>query len=206
MALTIVLILILFICLAMLWTEGMWGNAVTLINTVISCIVATNCYEAVVAFGMDNAPTYTYVLDYLCLWGAFAACFAVLRSATDAISRHKVKFKKPVEQAGRALFAFATGWVIVCFTTYSLHTAPLGENPFRASLHHDGNTKNFLGLGPDIMWLAFAQSRSKGALSRADESGPDGVRVYDPDSTFMARYASRRKKLETIEGLRTKGQ
>lgn len=202
MVLGILLIVILFICIAMLWNEGMWGNAITTLSVMFSSMVATNYWEPLADFLTGRLPSFTYLWDFISLWLLFVVTFGITRGLTDLLSRHKLKFKLPVEQVGRVVFAVWAAWLIVCFTTFSLHTAPLAKDCLRGSFRYTAAEKNFFGLGPDRLWLAFTQSRSMGPLSRSDEQGPDGVRKFDPESTFMARYARRREQLEGLEGLR----
>ena len=189
MVLALCLFAIFFICVAMLWNEGMWSNALTLINAVLAALVATNYFEPAAA-ALDKSgrlPTYTYLLDYLVLWGIFFVAFTVFRAFTDAISKYRVRFKLPVEQAGRVIFAAATGWVLVCLALMTLHTAPLARTSFRGSFQQEPLSNNFLGMAPDRMWLGFVQSRSMGALSS------DPPVVFDPQSEFIMKYGSRRE-------------
>ena len=86
--------------------------------------------------------------------------------ATDSLSRYRVRFRMPVEHTGRVVFAAWTGWVILCFVVFSLHTAPLARSPFRGGFAQEPLSNNFVGLAPDRIWLGFMQSRSEGALSR----------------------------------------
>lgn len=202
MALTIILLSILFICVAMLWNEGMWSNALSVMNVTLAGLVATNSWEMLADNLNEKAPSFTYLLDFVSLWFVFCLTYGILRAVTDQISKHKIKFKMPIEQAGRAIFALWTGWVMVCFTTFTLHTAPLAKDCLRGSFKYNVGEQNFLGLGPDVLWLGFVQSLSKGALSRADAQGQDGVRVFDPGSNFRGRYAERRAKLEPEKGMR----
>jgi hypothetical protein len=187
---------IFIVCLAMLWNEGMWSNALTLVNTVLAALVATNYFELVADFLDKQQPTYTYVWDFLSLWGLFALTYALLRAFTDTISRHRVRFKMPVEQAGRLSFAAATGWVMICFTLMTLHTAPLAQTAFRGSFQPQPMSNDFLGMAPDRMWLGFVQSRSRGALSLSNPN------VFDPSGEFILKYGSRRDNFSKQPELR----
>jgi hypothetical protein len=186
MALTITLIALFFICFAMLWNEGMWGNALTLINAILAAVIASNFFEPAADFMDKQAGSYTYLWDYLMLWGLFALSFLVLRAVTDAISPYRIKYKLPVEQAGRAFFALATGWLLVCFFLMALHTAPLAQTAFKGSFGTSPMANYFLGTAPDRIWLGYMQSLSRGILSQGTPQ------VFDSDATFIPKYGSRR--------------
>ncbi|MCA9188238.1 MAG: hypothetical protein KDA99_21570, partial [Planctomycetales bacterium] len=141
---------------------------------------------------------------FLAIWLIFALAMAIMRIITDAVSKHQVRFKAPVEHVGRLLFPFLTGWVLVCLACASLHTAPLARTAFKGSFQPEYMSKNFLFLAPDRMWLGFVQSRSAGALSvnDPDASSPypedQGKRIFDPAGEFVAKYGQRRADLEAL--------
>jgi hypothetical protein len=66
---------------------------------------------------------------------------------------------------------------------------------------------NFLGMAPGKQWLAFMQSRSRGALSRGEDDQslrsplPQdkdvNARVFDPESRFILKYHQRREDFES---------
>lgn len=190
------------VCVAMLWNEGLWGNAVTLVNATLAALVATNYFEPAAVWLEGQIPSYTYFVDFLSLWAIFAVVFFVLRAVTDQLSKYHVRFKMPVEHVGRILLATWVGWVMVCFTDMSLHTAPLARDSFRGSFQIKPESGNFFfGLSPSRQWLALMQSRSRGALSRdggqyASLREEDrGRRVFDPNGEFMFKYGYRRELL-----------
>ena len=193
-----ILFLVFIVCIAMMWTEGMWGNALSFVNTIFAAMIATNYWEPLADLIEEQLPSYTYLWDFLSIWLLFAITFGISRAITDTLSKHKVRFKLPVEHGGRAFFAAATGWVLICFTTTTLHMAPIPQVPFGGSFAQDPDHKCLFGLAPDRLWLGYMQSRSRGALSRGDESASSphkedkGKRVFDPRSEFMMKYAVRR--------------
>jgi hypothetical protein len=186
----IVFIVIIFVCVAMMWTEGCWSNALSFVNVVFASMVAMNGYEMLAGYFEGQLPGYTHVWDFLSIWGVFWLAIAVLRAVTDAISKHQVRFKAPVETAGNALFALATAWVFVCFTCATLHMAPLAQTAFRGSFAKTPMTNHFFFLSPDRLWLGYTHSRTKegGALY--------GGKPFDKDGEFLVKFAARRKELE----------
>ena len=81
-------------------------------------------------------------------------------------------------------------------------TAPIGGQPLGAWESPDA--KSFLVLSPERMWLAFAHSRSMGALSNSNSGAPlhpedaqSGSQVFDSNAEYTYKYYARRKKAES---------
>ena len=72
---------ILFACVAMCYAEGMWSNAIRLINVVTAGLLAVNFFEPLARWLDGMQPSYTYLWDYLSLWALFAV-FAWWSSAS----------------------------------------------------------------------------------------------------------------------------
>ena len=89
------------------------------------------------------------------------------------------------------MFSLLVGWVMVCFTLMTLHTAPLGRNFLWEGFSTDTDERMIFGMGPDRQWLGFTRNLSTGAFGRSDES-----REFNADDEFMPKYATRRKLLE----------
>ena len=202
--LNLVLFLIFAICVAALWFQGLWSNIVTLINMLFAMMLAFNYFEPVSDLLDGVEASYTYLWDFLALWGLFAIAFGLLRLVTDMVSRKRVVFDFWVETIGRSILAVWIAWLFIGFTCATMHTAPLGEQPL--GFQPTPKSGNFLGMDPGRHWLAFMQSRSRGALSRGDSSGaspssmPEDkdlkVRIFDPDSKFILKYHQRRVQFE----------
>ncbi len=181
---TFLMIVIMFACLASLYTEGIWGNAIRLINVVTSALLATNFFEPVADWMEGMAPSYTYVVDFVALWGLFALFMIVFRLATDLLSRVKVRFLKIADQIGSIVLAFWIGWVMVCFTATSLHVAPLAHKPLWGSFQAEN--RMLFDTAPDRQWLAFTQKMSLGPYCRLTTiPGKNEKYVFDPDGLFM---------------------
>jgi len=223
--LTLLLVVVMLVCIAFLWNEGLWGNAITLVNVVMAGLIATNYFEPLSAFieGIGGTMlSYTYVWDFLCLWLLFVFVFGVMRVVTDKLTKTKVYFRAPVEHAGRVIVALTVAYVMMAFTCFSLHTAPLAEHSFGGSFHRarkvspytlDLNGKeittdvdiqhHFLGLGPDYHWHEFVQMLSQapdeyhmtGPVSRWTLGGWE-KRTFDPHDRYFFKYGARRRWLE----------
>jgi hypothetical protein len=129
----------------------------------------------------------------------------VLRALTDMISSKKLKFERTTEIIGQSVLSFWIACVFLSFTLFTLHLSPLPPSVFQAD-----PASSTLGIGPDRFWLAFVQSRSRGALSSSKEenlvadefkgpSHPDDAeldaRVFDAEGSFIPTNLIRRQKL-----------
>lgn len=189
MMLTIFITVIMLVVISMLWNEGLWSNALTMVNAFLASIVATNLYEPLAGFMDKQADSLTYFWDFLSLWLIFAISFGVFRSLTDQLSKTRVRFKMPVDLAGRAIFGLGTAWYVAMFTLFSLHTAPTDRSSFGKGFAASPDAANFF-FSPDIQWLGFMQSRSEegGAMARSTAV------PFDPKSEFILKYGQRRRE------------
>ena len=191
MYLIILLGLVFVACFAALFTSGLWSNTLTLINVVTSALLATNYFEPLAGWLDKLAPSGTYVWDFLAIWLVFGVAMMVLRAATDFASTVKVRFLQPVDQFGGYLFACWIAWVMVCFTTMTLHTAPLARNFLGGAFQPEPDSRMFFGLAPDRLWLSWVHKESKGSFCRLRQLVP-----FDAQGDFILRYGSHREQFE----------
>ncbi|MBI3838615.1 MAG: CvpA family protein [Planctomycetia bacterium] len=191
MYLNVLLLLVFAACFAGLYNSGLWSNTLSLINVVTAALLATNYFEPLAGWLDKQVPSFTYVWDFAAIWLIFAASMMALRAATDYVSRVKVRFFPPVDQVGSILFACWIAWVMVCFTTMTLHTAPLARNFLDGAFQPEPDSRMFFGRGPDRLWLSWVHKESKGSLCRLREIVP-----FDAQGDFILRYASRREQFE----------
>jgi hypothetical protein len=100
----------------------------------------------------------------------------------------KVRFLKIADQVGGVVFSLLIGWVLVCFTLMSLHTAPLAKNFLFESFQP--RERMFFGTAPDRAWIEFARSMSQGPFCRS------AANAFNADKQFIPRYEQRRSALE----------
>ncbi len=207
---TLFLLLVFLATAGLIWLHGLWGAAVTLINMMISMLIAMNLFEPISDALQNSADaSFEYLYDFVVLWMTFFFTFGMLRLITDMLSKTRVKFDMPIEMAGRSILAIWCGWLMVCFTAFSLMMAPLNsENPLGAWASPSDGAMIF---SPDRLWLRFVHSRSRGALSRGKmEDGPDAhpedeslnVEAFDPFGEFPIKTHDRRVKYEQEEQMR----
>jgi len=197
--LPLLLIVLMVGIFAGLLREGLWSNAILFINVLIAALLATNFFEPLADWLSEQVPRGTYFWDIVSLWVLFSVALLIARSATDRVSRVKVRFKGPVDQGGGYLFGILTAWIFVCFVTMTLHTAPLARNFFFEGFRPEN--RMMFGAKPDRVWLAFVHRLSKGPMKRRSfELDPDRY-TFDHDATFMPRYASRRQHYAGLKDL-----
>ncbi len=184
--LTVLMFVILLAAVGVLYTDGLWSNAIRLINVVTSALVATSFFEPVARWLDDWQPSYTYYWDFLSLWILFAVSMVIVTELTNRASKVKVRFIKLADQIGGVILSAWVGWVLVCFTMTTLHAAPLACNFMFGGFQP--KERMMVGLGPDRQWLGFVQKESMGAFDRSN--------VFDPKADFMPNYAARRTNLE----------
>jgi uncharacterized membrane protein required for colicin V production len=203
MVTTLLMTAILFACGAMLYNEGMWSNAIRLVNTITAALLAMNFFEPAADWLEQQAPTYGYFCDFVALWGLFVVFSLIFRLVTDRLSQVKVKFLKMADQIGSSVLALWIGWVMVCFSMTSLHAAPLAKNCLFESFKPE--ERMFLGLAPDRHWLGFTQKMSQGPYERSvsEAEWKAEKKIYDPRGEFLPKYATRRATLESE--VKTKG-
>lgn len=192
MILTLILLAVFVTVTAALYKEGIWSSLVMLLNVVLAATLATAWYEKLVAVLEPRLPSFTFLLDFVALWGLFCLLLLGLREATDRISRTRVKLRRPVELFGGPLVAALVGWVMICFTAATFHTAPVPRDVVQPT----PEARMFFGLAPDRKWLAWVRG--------ATLTGPFAVpgSAFDKDADFIIRYADRRQRLEGEPGLR----
>jgi hypothetical protein len=192
-------VLIFVAVFASLMNQGLWSNTITLVNVITSGLVATNYFEPVAAYFDKQEPSFHYVWDFAAIWLLFGITMVVLRAATDYMSKIKVRFLLPLDRAGGIVMAIWASWVVVCFATMTLHTAPLARHFLAGAFQQQPDSKMLFGLGPDRLWLAWVHRESQGVFSRFR-----GVAPFDPQGDFIVRYSNRRGDFEKQDTL-TKG-
>jgi hypothetical protein len=194
---TVLMFVILFACVAMLYNEGLWSNAIRLINVIFAALLAMNFFEPLAGWLDSMQPSYGYFWDFISLWGLFIVFSIIFRALTDTASKVKVRFLKITDQIGSGLLAVWIGWVMVCFTMVTLHTAPLAKNCLRDSFHPE--EQMVLGFAPDRLWLGFTQKMSMGPYNRSvsEAQWKSEKTIFDPRGEFLPKYATRRAALES---------
>ncbi len=197
-------ILMFIIIVASVWWFGLWSNLILLINFFLAALVASSFYENLAGLIESNAPNYHLMSDFIAIWALFVLTFIILRALTDTLSSMRAKFEPVTEMIGRSVLSVWVAGAFVCFALFTLHLAPLPPDAFQSAA-----ADHTLGVGPDRQWMAFIQSRSRGALCEAADSNmlpeyqfgehPDdkgkNLRIFDPFSEFIIFNLDRRTRI-----------
>lgn len=182
-----------FIIIGMMWTEGLWSNVITFINTIFSGIFAWNFFEPAAGIIEDNAASFTYLAEFVGFWLVFFLAFNVARAVTDQISKTKARFRKPVEMGGAAIFAILTAFVMAVLICTTMHFAPLGKKPFGGGFVTNGkDAGSFLGMKIENIWLSNMARMSKKGGTLATKN----TNAFDPTGEFAVNFYKRRAELE----------
>lgn len=190
------LILIFILVVAATWWFGMWSNFITLINLILSALIATSFYETVAARLLDSMSTYAVLIEFVAIWITFLVPFFLIRAATDVLTAYRLKFDPITELVGRSLLSVLIALAFVCFAAFTMQMGPLPPHLFAAdsaNLQTAGpgdadarahifknieefqkmidNDRNQEALGPDKMWASTVRVLSKTGLSSSREKG-----------------------------------
>lgn len=189
-------LLILGVCVGFLFRDGLWGNAIRLVNVVFAGLLTMNFHEPLATWLMNYGEefhSYAAFWDFLAIWTCFVFFVVVFRAVTDTVSRVRVRFLKIVDLWGGVVLSLCIGWVMVGFTLVSLHTAPLGQYPLLGSFQPQSNM--FFGMfAPDREWLGFTRYQSKGPYCRS--VGKDQFEQCVFPSEFIEKQFERRMHIE----------
>ena len=193
------------------WFAGLWNNLITLVCVIFAGMIASSFYEPVA--DQLEGPMGAYLLDFIAVWLLFFVSFGILRLITELLSSYRVKFNNVLDLVGRSILSIWIAWAFVCFSMFTLHMAPIEPDGFGGGFQSTPDQNNFMGIGPDRMWLAFIQSRSMGAFSEFKDSGmlPEykevlhaddqdtNSRIFDSTCDFILKYRYRRLKFSEME-------
>ena len=189
-------LVVMFAGLAMTVREGLWSNAITLINIIISGLVAFGFYMPLVIY-LDEMTDgrHTYWLDFAVIWALYCAAMVVARALTAAASKTRLRFKNPIDPVGGPIMGVIAAWTLAAFATATLHTAPMPKDAFSAKLNHpDVYSASMLGT-PDAAWLRFVERMSQPSALGAATTERFSAKA------FVKIYGDRREKFEKTTGI-----
>ena len=149
--------IVVFAGLAMMVREGLWTNTITLVNILISGLVAFGFYSPIVVWLDEDitAGQHTYWLDFAIIWALFSVTMLVCRVLTAQLSKTRMRFKHPIDPVGGPIVGFLAAWVLAAFTLATLHTSPMPKDAFGGKLVYSDADSAFMLTSPDAAWLRF---------------------------------------------------
>lgn len=176
-------------------SEGVFGAGLTFLCVLFAGLLATNFFEPL-ANMIDGGPgsiTRDYA-DVVALLGLFIVLTFLGRLATDNIAPTEIEYDARVYQAGRWLFALATGYTTMAILLTAVHTAPLP----RSFLGFAPERKNLFDIcAPDRQWLGLVQHISERVLATGRIFDGSQAKVPETQQTvwpsFAIRYATKRQ-------------
>lgn len=198
---TIIMCFVFFASVAMTVREGLWSNIIRLVSIVISGLLAFGFYPAVATW-LDEALNgeFTYVADFLSIWGLFVVSLLVISIITGAASKTRLRFKYPIDTVGGPLVGVIIAFVMVGIVGATLHTSPMPHDAFGGGLMVDNSTVQTTSsiTSPLFFWLRLAEGcGSEDTLGVADSS-------YSPLTTedFVVNFKIRRYQFEKAGQMR----
>lgn len=187
-------LIVVFAGLAMMVREGLWSNAIALVNIVLSGVIAYGIYQPIVVYLDEMADgEHTYWLDYAIIWAVFVAAMLVLRAFTGAFSKTRLRFKNPIDPVGGPLVGLLAAWVLAAFVTATFHTSPMPKDGFGGNLVSQSDVATASAFtSPDAAWLRFIE-RMLGESAFGDGSFKAAA--------FVKIYESKREQFEQAPGL-----
>lgn len=190
-------LIVVFVALAMMVREGLWSNAITLVNIVISGVVAFGFYSPLVIY-LDEMTDgqNTYWLDFVVIWALFVVTMLVTRAVTGAASRTRMRFKNPIDPVGGPLVGLIAGWVLAAFVMATLHTSPMPRDAFSDGLvKGDQFATATTFASPDAAWLRFMER-----VADADALGNGAFKAEG----FVKIYERKRENFQSAPGIRVR--
>jgi uncharacterized membrane protein required for colicin V production len=187
-------LLVLFAATAMMVQQGLWSNAVSLICILISGLVAFGFYSPLAIF-LDEMldGSYTYLLDFVTIWGLFVITMLICRLFTGMASRTRMRFKNPIDPIGGPVLALLAAWALSGFVMATLHTSPMPKDAFGGALvYSDDDVESASSLfSPDLGWLRFVER-----VTRPDGFGHSNGNGAFSAKAFVKIYGEHRKQYQ----------
>lgn len=185
-----------FAALAMMVREGLWNNTISLVNILISGLIAFSFYSPLAIY-LDEMldGEYTYLLDFVTIWGLFVIAMLVCRFATGLASGTRLRFKNPIDPIGGPLVAVLASWALAAFVMATLHTSPMPKDAFGGGLlHSDDDVASATAfMNPDLGWLRFVER-----VTKPDAFGHASGGAFSAKA-FVQIYADHREKYGTAK-------
>jgi len=188
--LTFLTIAIMLVLAYLFLIQGLATAVAMFCNVFLAGLIAFNFWEPLANL-LDPPLSHSFFAGYedaICLTALFAISFAVLRLATNTLSRTMIDFHPVAQRAGAAFFGLATGFLLAGFLVCIFQTLPWHEYFWGYEPNWQANQSGLDSvLPPDRIWLSMMHRAGEAAFSRGERP------TFDPEATFVIRYARFRR-------------
>lgn len=188
--LTFVTILIVLGLAGLFFVQGLSTAFTTFCNVILAGLIAFNFWEPLADL-LEPPLSRSFFAGYedaICLTALFAVAFGLLRITTNALSGAAIDFHPLAQRAGGVFFGLATGYLLAGFVVCVFQTLPWHENFAGYEPDWQAHQSGFEDLiPPDRVWLALMHRAGKNSFGRPGHS------TFDPEATFVIRYARFRR-------------
>ncbi|MFO0844628.1 MAG: CvpA family protein [Gemmataceae bacterium] len=170
--------------------EGLLTAITSLVNVVISGLVAFNFFEPI-ANELEELLRGSFLAgfeDAIALFAPFAATLAALRVLTINLANTDLELPALLQQVGSGAIALLTGYLVAGFLVVVFQTLPWGDTFLGFDYSATANTPKARNLmPPDRVWLAMMSRAGAMPLSQEDSV------TFDPEGSFEIRYGRLRR-------------
>lgn len=184
-----------FATFAMCVQQGLWSNTLTVINIVLSGLIAFGYYSPLAKLIADKGgDSYAAVLDFVSMWLLYVIAFVLLqRLGAGLLSKTKMRFKHPIDPVGGPLMAAVAGWLMACLVAATLHAAPFEKECFGGII---AEQRSSTITNPDLAWLSIMQKM----LSNSNMGA--GGKEFDA-GRYWSEFNKQREAVGKQENLRS---
>ncbi|MFQ3649933.1 MAG: CvpA family protein, partial [Gemmataceae bacterium] len=172
--------------------EGLLAAICSVFNVLLAGLVAFGLYEPMAeALGdLLRGTAFEKMEDAVSLAILFAASYAGLRFATEALARQELDLPARFQQVASGGVGAVAGYLLSGFLVVMVSTLPLSER----FLGYEPTLENLESplrryVPADRVWLGLMHHLGHPAILG---SGGEGS-TFDPEGTFVLRYAKKRR-------------
>jgi hypothetical protein len=188
--LTFLTILIMLALAYLFLIQGLATAVAMFANVFLAGLIAFNFWEPLADL-LDPLLSRSFFAGYedaICLTVLFGIAFALLRLATNTLSRAVIDFHPIAQHVGGAFFGLSTGYLLAGFLVCVFQTLPWHENFWGYEPNWQANQSALESVfPPDRVWLSMMHRAGENAFARGDRA------TFDPQGTFVIRYSRFRR-------------
>lgn len=154
-----------FIFAAVLGTvlrDSLWCNTLRFFNVIFAALAASTLGPVIAHTLRSFWGSRAFFFNFLALWFVFWVVCGLLQTATNKLSRVKVKFNPKVNLYGGYVAALLVALTFFSFSVFTMHQAPLAKNFMFNGFHSNGTMTS--------VWYNFYSYVGGGALAGDKEA------------------------------------